>query len=108
MGADITLTVPTDMLTGIIGLGLLGHAVATRLLAAGHEVVGHDVVPDRNAALTSAGGRAAGAIDEVTKTAEMICVVLPSLASVEDAVLGVRGILATARPGQVIVQMSTI
>jgi putative dehydrogenase len=71
-------------------------------------VVGHDIVADRNTALTTAGGRAAGAIDAVTKAAEMICVVLPSLASVEDAVLGPRSVLAAARPGQVIAQMSTI
>src|SRR2546426_604108 len=43
---------------GIVGLGLLGHAVAGRLRGAGHDVVGHDVVPERNRALVAVGGRA--------------------------------------------------
>ena len=32
-------------MVGMVGLGLLGGAVASRLLAAGHAVVGHDVAP---------------------------------------------------------------
>ena len=93
---------------GIVGVGLLGHAVATRLLATGHEVIGHDVVPERNAALQAAGGRAVDSIAEVVTAAEMICVVLPSLATVEQAIVGAGGVLDSARPGQVIAQMSTI
>jgi 3-hydroxyisobutyrate dehydrogenase-like beta-hydroxyacid dehydrogenase len=96
------------MRVGVVGVGLLGHAVATRLLAAGHEVIGYDVVPKRNAALEAAGGRAAASIAEVTKAAEAVCVLLPSLATVEDAILGARGVLPSAAPGQVIAQMSTI
>jgi len=96
------------MQVGIVGVGLLGHAVATRLLGAGHEVIGYDVVPQKNVALQAAGGRAVDCIGEVVKAAEMICVVLPSLATVEEAILGSGGILDGARPGQLIAQMSTI
>jgi 3-hydroxyisobutyrate dehydrogenase-like beta-hydroxyacid dehydrogenase len=96
------------MRVGVVGVGLLGHAVATRLLAAGREVIGYDVVPERNAVLEAAGGRAAASIAEVTKAAEIVCVLLPSLATVEDAVLGASGVLPSATPGQVIAQMSTI
>jgi 2-hydroxy-3-oxopropionate reductase len=96
------------MLLGIVGLGLLGHAVAARLLAAGHGVIGHDLLPEKNAALAALGGRAVFSITDVTKAAEAVCVVLPSLATVEEAILGPGGVLAAARPGQVIAQMSTI
>ena len=41
---------------GLVGLGLLGSAVAGRLRAADHEVVGHDVVTERNHALEATGG----------------------------------------------------
>ena len=41
---------------GIVGLGLLGHAVAGRLLAAGHAVVGFDVILERRDALATLGG----------------------------------------------------
>lgn len=95
---------------GILGLGLLGHAVASRLLAGGRDawdVVGYDVVPDRVAELTRLGGRGAASAAEVM-AADAVCVVLPSLASVEEVILGAGGLVTRGRPGQTIVQMSTI
>ena len=41
---------------GIFGLGLIGMALANRLLAAGHHVVGHDVDAERRAMLQEKGG----------------------------------------------------
>jgi len=93
---------------GIVGLGLLGSAVAARLRAAGHDVVGHDVVAERARALVALGGTAAPSAAAVAKAAEAVCVVLPSLASVEDVVLGPRGLVAADRAGQTVIQMSTI
>jgi 3-hydroxyisobutyrate dehydrogenase-like beta-hydroxyacid dehydrogenase len=96
------------MLVGVVGLGLLGHAVAARLRAAGHDVVGHDVVPDRVKALLALGGQAGGSVAGVVDAADLVCVLLPSLAAVEDVVLGPAGIAAAARRGHTVVQMSTI
>jgi 3-hydroxyisobutyrate dehydrogenase-like beta-hydroxyacid dehydrogenase len=92
------------MTVGVVGLGLLGHAVAGRLRAAGHEVVGHDVVPERNRALEALGGRGAASVAAVIEAADPVCVILPSLVAVEEVV----GVLAGAGPGRTIVQMSTI
>jgi putative dehydrogenase len=92
---------------GIVGLGLLGSAVAGRVRAAGRDVLGYDVLPDRQRALEAIGGRAAASAAAVAQTADPICVVLPSLAAVEEAVLGPRGLAATAH-GRTVVQMSTI
>ena len=91
---------------GLVGLGLLGSAVAARLRAAGHDVVGYDVVVERNHALEAIGGRALGSAAAVAEAADPICVVLPSLAAVDAVVLGSHG-LVTAR-GRTVVQMSTI
>jgi 3-hydroxyisobutyrate dehydrogenase-like beta-hydroxyacid dehydrogenase len=93
---------------GIVGLGLLGHAVASRLRAAGHEVIGYDVLPERLRALEALGGKPAPSAEAVARTAEMVCTLLPSLATVETAVLGPRGVLAGAHGAQPLVQMSTI
>src|SRR5262249_22138085 len=92
---------------GIIGLGLLGSAVAGRLRAAGRDVLGHDVVGERQRALEAIGGRAVASAPAVAEAADPICVVVPSLAAVEDVVLGSRGLASVAR-GRTIVQMSTI
>ena len=96
------------MLVGVVGLGLLGHAVASRLRAAGHDVVGHDVVPERVKALVALGGRAGSSVGGVVEAADVVCVLLPSLAAVEEVVLGPAGIAAAARRAQTVVQMSTI
>jgi 3-hydroxyisobutyrate dehydrogenase-like beta-hydroxyacid dehydrogenase len=93
---------------GVVGLGLLGHAVASRLRAAGHGVVGHDVLPERVAALRALGGQPAPSAAAVAEAADPICTLLPSLAAVEAAILGPAGVLAGARPGRTLVQMSTI
>jgi 3-hydroxyisobutyrate dehydrogenase-like beta-hydroxyacid dehydrogenase len=96
------------MLAGVVGLGLLGHAVTARLRAAGHDVVGHDVLAERVKALVALGGRAGGSVRGVVEAADLVAVVLPSLAAVEDVLLGPAGIVASARRGQTVAQMSTI
>jgi 3-hydroxyisobutyrate dehydrogenase-like beta-hydroxyacid dehydrogenase len=93
---------------GIVGLGLLGGAVASRLRAAGHGVVGHDVVPARVAALEALGGTGVDSPAAVARAVDAVCTVLPSLAAVEDVVLGDRGLIAVLRPHQPLIQMSTI
>jgi 3-hydroxyisobutyrate dehydrogenase-like beta-hydroxyacid dehydrogenase len=86
---------------GLVGLGLLGHALASRLRAAGHAVIGYDVAPDRRDALVALGGIAAGGAHEVAERGEAVCTVLPSLTAVEEVVTA----LDRARA---IIQMSTI
>lgn len=100
---------PVTTTVGIVGLGLLGHAVAARLLGArgGWDVVGFDVLADRVDALARLGGRRASSV-AAAADADVVCVVLPSLASVEEVVLGGDGVVARGRPGQTVVQMSTI
>lgn len=93
---------------GIVGLGLLGHAVATRLLKAGHAVIGFDVLPDRVVALEALGGKAAPSAAVVAQSAEAVCTLLPSLATAEAAIVGRDGILAGAHAGLAVIQMSTI
>jgi L-threonate 2-dehydrogenase len=93
---------------GIVGLGLLGGAIASRFRAAGHAVVGYDVVPERLAALAALGGTAANSPAAVAREAGAICTVLPSLAAVEEVILGPAGLITVARPDQPVIQMSTI
>ena len=93
---------------GIVGLGLLGHAIASRLIKAGHAVVGFDVVPDRVSALTAMGGKSAPSSTAVARSVEAVCTLLPSLATAEAVILGADGILAGGRPDLTVIQMSTI
>jgi 3-hydroxyisobutyrate dehydrogenase-like beta-hydroxyacid dehydrogenase len=97
-----------NVTVGVVGLGLLGHAVAARLLGAGHVVVGYDVRAERRAALAELGGTPVGSAAGAARAADVVCTLLPVLAAVEAAILGPDGVLAGAEPGQTVVQMSTI
>lgn len=50
---------------GMIGLGLLGSALAERLLASGYELVGFDPNPDARERLAAIGGGPVASLDEV-------------------------------------------
>ena len=93
---------------GVVGLGLLGHALASRLIAAKHRVVGYDVVGARGDALKALGGETAASVGAVAKSVDAVCTVLPSLDAVESVILGADGIVTSARPGTAVIQMSTI
>ena len=93
---------------GVVGLGLLGHAVSARLLKAGHAVIGFDVLREKVSALEALGGQAASSAAAVAQSAEAVCTLLPSLATAESAIVGRDGVLAGAHPGLTVIQMSTI
>lgn len=93
---------------GIIGVGLLGSAVAARLLKSGFEVTGFDTRPEQLKALEQRGLRPARSIAEAAAGAEAIFTILPSLASVEEVITGPAGLVETAAPGAMLIQMSTV
>jgi 2-hydroxy-3-oxopropionate reductase len=93
---------------GIIGVGLLGSAVASRLLDGGFEVAGYDTRPDQVKALQAKGLRAASSLAEAAADTDAVFTILPSLESVEATVIGAGGLIETAPPNCTLVQMSTI
>ena len=92
----------------IIGVGLLGSAVASRALAAGFEVTGYDTRPESLTALASQGLRPAKTIVEAVGGADAVLTVLPTPAVVESVWLGPDGLLASAPKTAALMQMSTI
>jgi 3-hydroxyisobutyrate dehydrogenase-like beta-hydroxyacid dehydrogenase len=93
---------------GIIGVGLLGSAVASRLLKSGFVVRGYDVRPERIRALQTVGLIPAQSIAEVAAEADAVFTILPSLESVEATILGAGGLIETASGSFTVIQMSTI
>jgi 3-hydroxyisobutyrate dehydrogenase len=87
---------------GFVGLGNMGGRIARRLIAAGHAVLGYDTDPARAAAC---GASAARSVAEVAQTADTILLSLPDSNVVEAVVEG--GLMAHARKGQVVVDLST-
>jgi 3-hydroxyisobutyrate dehydrogenase-like beta-hydroxyacid dehydrogenase len=92
----------------IVGVGLLGSAVASRLLEGKFEVKGYDTRPELLRALEGKGLIAAGSVAEAAADAEAVFTILPSLESVEAMILGTAGILETSPRNATLIQMSTI
>jgi 3-hydroxyisobutyrate dehydrogenase-like beta-hydroxyacid dehydrogenase len=93
---------------GIVGVGLLGTAVATRLLEARFEVVGYDVRPQQVKALATRGLQLAGDLGEAVAGADLVFTILPSLDAVDAVVRGPGGLLEKLPATATIAQMSTI
>jgi 2-hydroxy-3-oxopropionate reductase len=93
---------------GFVGLGIMGGPMAANLLKAGFDVVGHNRSPEPVRRLEEAGGRGAASLAEAVADAEVVITMLPDSPDVEAVALADDGIYATARPGTLHVDMSTI
>ncbi len=89
---------------GFIGLGNMGGRIARRLVDAGYTVLGHDTRPEN---VTACGASAASSVAEVTRSCEVVLLSLPESKVVEAVVLGEDGVLAHARDGQTVIDLST-
>lgn len=93
---------------GIIGVGLLGSAVASRLLESGFEVTGYDTRPEQVEALRPRGLKPAGSAAEASAGADAVLTILPSPESTEATVCGPGGLVQTASREATLIQMGTI
>jgi 3-hydroxyisobutyrate dehydrogenase-like beta-hydroxyacid dehydrogenase len=71
---------------GLLGLGLLGEALARRLLNAGYEVRGYDLDPAKNARLAELGGRPAISVAAVAESSQPIVLAVFNTDQVETIV----------------------
>ncbi len=89
---------------GVIGLGLLGSAIAERLLTAGHLVVGFDVSESRRAALQHLGGEVAASSAAIITRCSVVLLSLPDSKIVAEVV---NSSAESLRPGMWIIDTST-
>ena len=93
---------------GFIGLGNMGLPMAQNLIKAGHLVEGLDMSAAQLDKLKGAGGSVAASLKELAAHAEIVVTMLPSGKEVREVYLGADGIVATARPGTLLIDSSTI
>lgn len=93
---------------GFIGLGAMGQPMAKNLLKAGYALTAYDLNPSPVAALEAAGATPAASGAEAARNAEVVITMLPECEHVKTAMLGEGGVFEGARPGTVIVDMSSI
>jgi 3-hydroxyisobutyrate dehydrogenase len=95
------------MKVGFIGLGHMGAPMSRNILAAGHDLVVHDVREDAAAALIAAGAGWAGSPRQAGDGREVVITMLPGPRHVETVLLGPHGLLDGMAPGAIWVDMST-
>jgi 3-hydroxyisobutyrate dehydrogenase-like beta-hydroxyacid dehydrogenase len=91
--------------TAVVGLGIMGSAIAQHLLDSGATVLGYDVDAARLRELEDRGGTALGSAREAAERADVVLTSLPGSGPALDVC---RELAAGARPGLVVVETSTL
>jgi 2-hydroxy-3-oxopropionate reductase len=93
---------------GFIGLGIMGSGMSRNLLAAGFELTVHNRGPERMRPLAEAGAATAASPAELAAASDVVVVCVSDTPDVEAVLLGEQGVIHGARPGSLVVDMSTI
>ena len=96
-----------DKTVGIVGVGIMGGAMAKNLRQAGFPIVAYDVSADALRRIEALGGVAARSPAEVAQAASVVITSLPTEAALRMAIGGADGI-AGARANPVVIEMSTM
>jgi len=93
---------------GFIGLGIMGKPMAKNLLKAGYSLTVYDIVAERMDDVVEAGAKAGSSSKEVAEKSEIVITMLPNSPEVKEAVLGKNSVLEGAKPGTILIDMSSI
>jgi 3-hydroxyisobutyrate dehydrogenase len=90
---------------GLVGIGKIGLPIAENLTKSGFRVIGY-----RRSAMTEfeqAGGVPAHSPAEVGAAADIVLTCLPSSEALDEVVTGPGGLVQSARPGQIVVELGS-
>ncbi len=93
---------------GFIGLGNMGSRIAKRLLDHGYQLTVYDLDTAKAQAIAAQGGIVAKNIPELARSVDVVLSCLTNDEAVQSAYTGSEGIFAGAKPGTVVLEMSTI
>jgi putative dehydrogenase len=92
---------------GVVGLGDMGSGLAKNLLAAGFQVTGHDLKPERMAAFEAMGGQPANAAAGVGAASDVVFVMVMNGDQARGVIFD-AGLVSTMAAGGTIVMTATI
>ena len=93
---------------GFIGTGNMGGPMVANLVRAGHAVTAFDVAGAACETARHAGASLAAGNGEAAAAGDMVITMLPAGEHVRDVYLGADGVIASARPGALLIDCSTI
>ncbi len=92
---------------GFIGIGIMGRPMAKNLLKAGYALTVYDKFAQFDD-LVALGAKPGTSNKDVAAKSDLIITMLPNSPNVRDAVLGKDGVIDGAKPGTIVVDMSSI
>ncbi|WP_439213870.1 2-hydroxy-3-oxopropionate reductase [Duffyella gerundensis] len=96
------------MKIGFIGLGIMGKPMSKNLIKAGYSLVVRDHNAENEAELVALGATVGKTAKEVAEQSDVIITMLPNSPQVQEVVLGENGVVDGAKPGTVVIDMSSI
>lgn len=96
------------MKVAVVGVGVMGFAIANRLIDSGVVIFAYDPMSNNLSELAQRGGQIMGSAEAATEAADFVITSLNSAAVVENAVFGDKGIAASATGDKLLVDMSSI
>ena len=96
------------MKVGFVGLGIMGRPQALNLMKAGHAMAVWARRRESMQPLADAGATACAGPGDAAALADVVFVMVSDTPDVEQVIFGPKGIIEGARPGNVVVDMSTI
>ncbi|UWG97884.1 NAD(P)-dependent oxidoreductase [Dehalobacter sp. DCM] len=96
------------MKVGFIGIGAMGKPMAKNIMSAGYPLVVNDVNDAVVQELVADGAIRAESPRELAQEVDVVILMLPNGAIVESVLFGEQGIIAGAKPGFAIIDMSSV
>ncbi|HEV8143265.1 MAG TPA: NAD(P)-binding domain-containing protein, partial [Methylomirabilota bacterium] len=93
---------------GFIGLGAMGGPMALNLVKHGLALVVHDIDAAKVERLVGRGAAKADSAQSVAAQVERTICMVETTAQAESVIAGEHGIIKSAKPGHVVICMSTI
>jgi 3-hydroxyisobutyrate dehydrogenase-like beta-hydroxyacid dehydrogenase len=93
---------------GFIGIGNMGSRIARRLIDHGYALTAYDRNLEKASALTMDRAALASSVADLTRKADVVISCLTNDEAVLSVYLGPDGVLANARVGSIVLEMSTV
>jgi len=92
---------------GWVGTGVMGTSMCGHLIAAGYQATIYNRSVEKTKALAARGAAVSAAVAELAGVSDVVFTIVGYPRDVREVTLGPQGIMASARPGTVIVDMTT-
>ena len=93
---------------GWIGIGKMGRPMSRRVLKAGMKLTVYEPLVQNRASVVAEGATVATSIADLSDASDIVALTIPNDNVLESIVFGPEGLIAVMRPGQILIEMSTV